>query len=1017
MKNGKCPAGEYYCYTNKECKPIPKGFMVDPEGMLRKENGASTTKEEWSQKYKKSIDCDNPKGFSQRAHCQGKKKMSEESNPRIPRKKGQPANSKKHSDLYTDENPKGTIHGLGFKDVATAKASVSKIRNSSRSHAHKIQAAVAMEQRAREMGKTSEAAVYRKYINSMKKKTKEMKNIKEEGLRDWFGKSKSKDGKKGWVNVVTGDSCASDKPGEGIPKCVSSAKRASMSKKERLAAAAAKRREDPGQQKKTGAAKPTNVKTDRKTRKESVELVDAYGETFATIQDIIKPEPMKETVCPRCGQNPCVCSETYDIESMTEAKDRKGKGSGTKDACYHKVKSRYSVWPSAYASGALVKCRKVGAANWGNKTKKEEFEFSPSQVMALEAAGLIQLNEKGQKCWKGYEKKGTKKMFGKTYNNCVKKEEFVAEEESDRRKDERQERGGVDGNTDYKRPAKNNTKKFGTGKTAMQKEMEKKHGKGKSAMEIVTAEIRAKHKKKEDKKENTNEERIRINQNGHTYAVMLNWRGKTYTVQIFFPELRKPTRQEVEDKIRKIYPDAKVTYFAPKEFDPADPTVMVGEQREINEFFGLFGPKTVTPKDSPSGTQSVTVGKKYPARQNRKPVDVTYDKEGNKTVTPMSPARAGLMQYKYGSTWGLQNNSFESEGEVIDERKMTDGEMKKEKKLRKKYDKGDMKKSMKDQYGEEEGKKIYFAKIRKIAMEGKYSSSVRATYGGKTETFPVEVYKKKSKQTKVAEGKGDPCWDTHKQVGMKKKGGKMVPNCVPKEEVVLEMTTEKDTDKKLQKPIDTKKLNPAKYLDNMGGTGSVTGKKKMAETAIKPGTDITPLFDAGQKQNQKRRMDTINRIIKGNPKNWDFSQQNVDRRMMSGESVELDKKRSPKKIRPARPFPRPSDPKPPRPPGPGHKEPLPPFDDPLALNRKSVREDWQKKSGKNPEGGLNEKGRKSYERENPGSDLKAPTKKKGNPRRASFCARMKGMKKKLTSKKTANDPDSRINKSLRKWDC
>ena len=102
------------------------------------------------------------------------KKLKEESNPRIPRKKGQPANSKKHSDLYTDENPKGTIHGLGFKNVATAKASVSKIRNSSRSHAHKIQAAVAMEQRAREMGKTSEAAVYRKYINSMKKKTKKM---------------------------------------------------------------------------------------------------------------------------------------------------------------------------------------------------------------------------------------------------------------------------------------------------------------------------------------------------------------------------------------------------------------------------------------------------------------------------------------------------------------------------------------------------------------------------------------------------------------------------------------------------------------------------------------------------------------------------------------------------------------------------------------------------------------------------------------------------------------------------
>ena len=78
---------------------------------------------------------------------------------------------------------------------------------------------------------------------------------------------------------------------------------------------------------------------------------------------------------------------------------------------------------------------------------------------------------------------------------------------------------------------------------------------------------------------------------------------------------------------------------------------------------------------------------------------------------------------------------------------------------------------------------------------------------------------------------------------------------------------------------------------------------------------------------------------------------------------------------------------------------------------------WTKKAGKNSEGGLNEKGRKSYEAENPGSDLKAPSKKVGNPRRASFCARMKGMKKKLTSKKTASDPDSRINKSLRAWNC
>ena len=77
---------------------------------------------------------------------------------------------------------------------------------------------------------------------------------------------------------------------------------------------------------------------------------------------------------------------------------------------------------------------------------------------------------------------------------------------------------------------------------------------------------------------------------------------------------------------------------------------------------------------------------------------------------------------------------------------------------------------------------------------------------------------------------------------------------------------------------------------------------------------------------------------------------------------------------------------------------------------------WTKKAGKNKEGGLNEKGRKSYERENPGSDLKAPQ-PEGGSRKKSFCARMGGMKKKLTSSKTANDPDSRINKSLRKWKC
>jgi len=76
---------------------------------------------------------------------------------------------------------------------------------------------------------------------------------------------------------------------------------------------------------------------------------------------------------------------------------------------------------------------------------------------------------------------------------------------------------------------------------------------------------------------------------------------------------------------------------------------------------------------------------------------------------------------------------------------------------------------------------------------------------------------------------------------------------------------------------------------------------------------------------------------------------------------------------------------------------------------------WQRKEGKDPSGGLNSKGRASYNKEH-GAHLKAPQ-PEGGSRKKSFCARMEGMKKRLTSSETANDPNSRINKSLRKWKC
>ena len=190
-------------------------------------------------------------------------------NPRIARKPGQPADSKKHSDLYTDENPRGTITGLKFATVEDARASVSKIRSSGRSHAHKIQAAVAMEQRARAAGKTEAAAVYRKYINATKK-TDEGVDL-EEACWDTHRQVGMK--KKG---------------GKMVPNCVP-----------------------------------------RESMEESNQS------------------------CPQCG------GPAFSDLLLAEKQD----------ACYHKVKSRYKVWPSAYASGALVQCRKKGADNWGNKSR------------------------------------------------------------------------------------------------------------------------------------------------------------------------------------------------------------------------------------------------------------------------------------------------------------------------------------------------------------------------------------------------------------------------------------------------------------------------------------------------------------------------------------------------------------------------------------------------------------------------------------------------------------------------
>ena len=457
-KNGRCPAGQYYCYTDKKCKPIPKGFkVVGRAGMLRKENGHTV---------------DEPK------------------------------------------NGNGNGNGNGGNGNGGT--------------------------------------------------------VSEEGLRDWFGKSKSKDGKKGWVQVVSGKPCARQPGQKSTPKCVSSAKRASMSKSERASAQRRKRAADPGQPQKTGAAKPTYVQTDKPKKKmsESTEFITlpleieipnnirdfnlglmfresldvnsgmlfifdevaeqsfhmtetkipldiAFIREDGTIESIKELEPYDENPVASDGEVLCALevNRGWFAENNVEVGDVIDIEEGKKDACYHKVKSRYSVWPSAYASGALVKCRKVGAANWGNKTKKEEVELD-------------------EKCWKGYEKKGMKTMFGKRYPNCVKKEEV---EQIDEKK------GCVHTHEGEECPV---------------------HG-----VKECPATLNSKGAK-------SVEEAVRMPaKTGNLVNVIFRFRSQSIMLKMFFPQVSLPTRSDVQDQIDKVYPGAKLLTFNVSEYEPGQPVL------------------------------------------------------------------------------------------------------------------------------------------------------------------------------------------------------------------------------------------------------------------------------------------------------------------------------------------------------------------------------------------------------------------------------------------------------------
>ena len=354
MKNGRCPEGQYYCYTDKECKPIPKGFkMVGRSGYLRKENGHSV-------------------------------------------------------DDNTETKKNGNGNGNGSNGNGGG-VSESKSGDSS--------------------------------------------------LRDWFGKSKSSDGKPGWVQLggkYSGKPCAKQ-PGQTTkPKCGSSKMKRNLSKDDEQAAFRRKNAKDPNPNR---SGKAINVKTE-------------------------------ETVIEKAGE---------------------------KDACYHKVKSRYSVWPSAYASGALVKCRKKGAANWGNSTKKEETEI-------------------GEACWKGYEKKGMKTMFGKKYPNCVKKTKKEEIEITDA---------------------------YGETYAVVQDIVKPEPLKPSiNAIDYDTYDI--------DKMT----EAVRLQaKTGNLVDTVFRFRSSTIMLKMFFPQISVPKKSDVQDQINKVYPGAKLQSYRVTDYEPGEPVL------------------------------------------------------------------------------------------------------------------------------------------------------------------------------------------------------------------------------------------------------------------------------------------------------------------------------------------------------------------------------------------------------------------------------------------------------------
>jgi hypothetical protein len=624
----------------------------------------------WSDKYKRSIDCDNPQGFSQKAHCAARKKRQE----------GEETKSKSPFNEMHEVKSHKTVEQIAKKhrlDVSFIKKQLEM--GIPIEHEHTKDKDLATDIALQHLDEIPDYYTRLKKMEaSAKKEHKKFKDVSEGTLHHWFKGSKSKGGKPGWVQA-DGSPCANE-PGETkTPKCFSSGRLRALKRKgkkgESLIAAAIrrKREKDPGQQQKTGSAKPTNVPTFAKGKKS---------------KNYVKAEPgIKEA-----------------MELNEARKDKPGKGSGTKDACYHKVKSRYDVWPSAYASGALVKCRKVGADNWGTKTEES-------------------IIDEGQKCWPGYKKKGTKKMFGKTYNDCVKvneEGEMIRYCPKCKKNETRQEckygekfwdlyslPNFLAKDYDPNKPHPGNfpesyDHEYSMARSELStiisaaKRLRNKMKKGEGNIEAwVQSKITkaadyidaaADYVDSGEMKEQVADTDAMSDKKPFDVAIQKIMKKKEQmtprqriTALKQAGKLQGIDEQQVGGSVKLksgsglgggvlSYPEGK----APKKHGDKEPKLPSLQQAhyelegdQIDEGWP-FGPNTVTPKNSPSGTKSVEVGKKYPALQNGQMSNVTYDKKGNKSVKPMTGMERGVAALRMRNT-GMSSmspgmNQYESYG-------------------------------------------------------------------------------------------------------------------------------------------------------------------------------------------------------------------------------------------------------------------------------------------------------------------------------------------------------------------